>query len=234
MTLEVIGAGFGRTGTLSMKKALEELGYRKTHHMNDVLTNPKQVELWHEVGLGKPPQWDRIFDGYMACVDFPSATYYRELLAHYPDAKVVLTVRDFDRWYESASNTIFRMTQVGPSWLNLVPAARTAREMTDATVWDRVFAGRFADRKYTRQVFHDYIDNVKASVPPDRLLVFEVKQGWEPLCAFLDKPVPQTMFPHANDTKSFQNKVRAVQALHAAPVLAAGVLAAGVRAFARR
>ncbi len=151
MSLEVIGAGFGRTGTLSMKVALELLGFERTHHMDDVLRSRAQTRLWHDVASGQPPDWDQIFDGFRASVDFPSSTYYKELLTHYPEAKVVLTVRDVDQWYSSASDTIFEMTKVAPSWLSrLVPRARLASEMASGTIWDRIFHGGFADDRSGR------------------------------------------------------------------------------------
>jgi len=225
--MAVIGAGFGRTGTLSMKAALERLGYVRTHHMEEVFRSRKQIDLWHDVGRGAEPQWDDIFVGYQACVDFPSSTYYREILAHYPDAKVVLTTRDPDRWYASAAATIFRARELTPAWaVRFIPAARKMFELTEATVWDRLFDGRFADEAFAKQVFVNYIEQVKADVPADRLLVFEVAQGWEPLCEFLDCDVPDEPFPHVNDTESFNRKVRGLRLLGAAPYGAAALAAA--------
>lgn len=226
MALEVIGAGFGRTGTLSMKVALERLGFDKTHHMEDVFRSPRQAELWHRVGLGEPPDWDAIFEGYRASVDFPSSTYYAELLEHFPEAKVVLTTRDVDRWYRSARDTIFAARDQTPRWIQRVlPQSAKMAELTDATVWDRVFDGRFADEAYTKAVFTEYLDTVEATVPAHKLLVFEVSQGWEPLCEFLGCDVPDEPFPHVNDTASFQRRIRIIRALGALPA-AVGVVAA--------
>ena len=209
MALKVIGAGFGRTGTLSMKAALEKLGYLKTHHMLDVSPNKQQTEYWHQIAMGEPPDWDAVFAGYEASVDFPSCSYYKDLLAHYPEAKVVLTIRDPDRWYTSASNTIFAIGNATPTWAKkLVPRIRQITQMVDGTVWNRVFNGRFEDEAYAKQVFRDHIEQVKVDVPADKLLIFEVKDGWEPLCAFLDKDVPDTPFPHANDTEQFKKFIR--------------------------
>ena len=100
MTLEVIGAGYGRTGTLSLKIALETLGYNKTHHMVEVLPDAQQLEEWHAISLGGTPNWEQLFEGYSACVDFPSSAYWRELAQHYPSAKIILTTRSFESWYD--------------------------------------------------------------------------------------------------------------------------------------
>ncbi len=229
MGLEIIGAGFGRTGTLSMKAALEQLGYIKTHHMVEVLPNAAQRLLWQQVGEGAPPDWDAIFDGYRASVDFPSSSYYKELLAHYPDAKVVLTVRDPESWYKSASETIYSISLAAPRWARkYIKMQRQIDTIVQGCVWQRVFHGQFEDKAKTLQTFRDYIDQVKADVPADKLLVFEVKQGWEPLCAFLDKPVPETPFPHVNDTAQFKKMTRNIRvgfaAVHSIAAIAAAAL----------
>ena len=212
MGLKVIGSGFGRTGTLSMKVALEQLGYDKTHHMEYVLKSADQRAWWHEIATGKTADWEKIFDGYRASVDFPSASYYNELLAAFPEAKIVHTVRDVYRWYQSASETIYALSQTPPAWAKkLIPFVRSNREMVDGTVWNRVFHGRFEDKAYAKQIFRDYSEQVKADIPADKLLVFEVKDGWEPLCAFLGKEVPDTPFPHVNDSASFRKMIRNIK-----------------------
>ncbi|WP_323801496.1 sulfotransferase family protein [Parasphingorhabdus sp.] len=227
MGLKVIGSGFGRTGTMSMKVALEQLGYLKTHHMEYVLKNADQRAWWHDVATGGTPDWETIFDGYQASVDFPSASYYKELLTAFPDAKVVHTVRDADRWYKSASETIYAMGQASPAWAQkFIPFVRKNKEMVNGAVWNRVFHGRFEDEAYAKQVFRDYTKQVKADIPADRLLIFEVKDGWEPLCAFLGKEVPDTDFPHVNDSASFRKMIRNIKLFFGAVhvLLAAGVM----------
>jgi hypothetical protein len=230
MALKIIGAGFGRTGTLSLKVALEKLGYDKTHHMEEVLTNGGQVRLWHDIGAGKTPDWDHVFEGCQACVDFPASTYYKELFAHYPDAKVVLTVRDVDRWYQSTFDTIYRFRSIYAKWARaLIPAVRKRYELVESTVWDRVFDGRFEDKTYAKQVFLDYIEDVKNHIPKDRLLVFEVAEGWEPLCEFLGLPVPGDPFPRLNDTATMRRMQNIMQAVFTAiPLLVFGGLAYGI------
>lgn len=227
MGLQVIGSGFGRTGTMSMKVALEQLGYLKTHHMEYVLKNADQRAYWHDVATGGTPDWVKIFDGYQASVDFPSASYYKELLAAFPDAKVVHTVRDADRWYKSASETIYAMGQASPAWAQkFIPFVRKNKEMVNGAVWNRVFHGRFEDEACAKQVFRDYTEQVKADIPADKLLIFEVKDGWEPLCTFLGKEVPDTDFPHVNDSASFRKMIRNIKLFFGAVhvLLAAGVV----------
>lgn len=233
MTLKVIGAGFGRTGTLSMKAALEKLGYVKCHHMIEVFASAEQMRMWDEIGKGVDPDWDKVFAGFEAAVDFPSAAYWRELAEHYPDARVVLTTRSFESWYKSASETIWAVGAAMPGWMKaLVPKARTITRMVNNTVWARVFHGRFEDYEYARKVFEDHEAAVKAAIPPERLLVFEPKQGWAPLCAFLGKPVPEEPFPHVNDTAEFKKRVAQMKRMEAIPLaLGAAVLAAIVVLF---
>lgn len=212
MSLKVIGAGFGRTGTLSLKTALEKLGFVKTHHMLEVVPNEAQRAFWHDIALGKPTDWATVFEGYQASVDFPSSTYYKELLTAFPDAKVVLTVRDPDRWYVSARDTIYAIGKALPAWITrLVPFLRRNQEMVDGTIWQRVFDCRFEDEAYAKKVFTDYIEQVKRDVPAEKLLVFEVKEGWEPLCAFLECDVPDDPFPNVNDSKSFKKMIRRIK-----------------------
>ena len=235
MTLEVIGAGFGRTGTASMKAALEQLGYDKTHHMFEVMEDARQMDLWHDIALGKDPDWDAIYAGFPAAVDFPTAAYWRELAARYPDAKVILTVRDEDKWWQSARSTIIAIGRVPPAWARrLIPAIRKNTEMVNGTVWHRMFDGRQFEEAYAKQVYREHNAAVQAELPAERLLVFEVKQGWGPLCAFLGKPVPDTPFPHVNDGAEFQALIRKISrtftAIHAAMV--AGLVIALVLALA--
>ena len=140
MALKIIGAGFGRTGTLSMKAALEQLGFMKCHHMVDVVPSPEQVDAWLAKSRGETVDWERVFHGFEASVDFPSSLFYAELAGVYPDAKVVLTVRPPDGWYESTRNTLYELDQVAPRWLPaLVPQARKIKEMTDNLIWQGVF-----------------------------------------------------------------------------------------------
>lgn len=234
MSLKVIGAGFGRTGTLSMKAALEQLGYVKCHHMLEVFPSDFQLDGWHAIGRGEPPDWEAIFDGFEASVDFPSAAYWRDLARTYPEAKVILTTRSFDSWYESARETIYPVSAKIPGWMTLFPKIRKIREMTYATIWDRLFDGRFEEKEYARKVFEAHEAAVKAEIAPERLLVFHPKEGWGPLCEFLGKPVPDTPFPNVNDRADFSKRIGALTWMRRAPWIAAiaGLVAvAAVLAF---
>ena len=228
MTLKVIGAGFGRTGTLSMKAALETLGFVKCHHMIDVLMPDDQTQLnyWDDVGKGKPPDWDKIFGGYQASVDFPSSVYWKELAEAYPDAKVVLTVRDFESWYKSASNTIYAVGKKQPVWTRLISKPRKIDRMTRNIIWTGKFNGKFEDKVHAETIWNEHIAEVKAHLPPDRLLVFEVKDGWAPLCDFLGVPRPDVSFPRVNDTAQFQKMIKGMNRLSYVPWGVAGILVA--------
>lgn len=210
MTIKVIGAGFGRTGTMSLKAALEELGFDKCYHMREVLEHPRHVPTWIAAGEGRAVDWDKLFEGYQAIVDWPGCTFYQELMQRYPDAKVLLSVRDPEKWYASALNTIYRLHRTFPLPLmaKLIPAMRRQFKMANLIIWDGTFHGRFTDKQHAIDVFNRHNEEVRRVVPPERLLVYDVKQGWEPLCRFLGVPVPQDKpFPHLNETAEFQQRI---------------------------
>jgi hypothetical protein len=232
MPLKVIGAGLGRTGTLSLKMALEELGVSRCYHMVEVFRHPEHVALWDAAGRGEPVDWESLFRGYQATVDWPGCNFYQDYLRLYPDAKVILTVRDPDRWYESAWQTIYQVRLAFPRWFRTVnPRVRRLIRMLDRLIWDGMFQGRFEDKAHAIEVFNRHNEDVKRVVPPDRLLVYEVREGWGPLCSFLGVPVPEGKpFPHVNDAEEFRLRIRrasrAVRAVgYAALGLAALVLA---------
>ena len=207
MGLKVIGSGLGRTGTMSTKLALEQIGFTKCHHMVEVFMHPESLPLWIAAGEGKP-DWDAIFDGYQAMVDHPGCAYWRELMDFYPDAKVLHTVRNPDKWFESTQATIFAPGRVpgrpgGPGG-DGGPMQTFFNHLHD---W---YGGDIHDRAFMLDFFRRHTEAVIAGVPKDRLLVFEVAQGWEPLCAFLGVPVPDTPYPRENTTADFQ--ARAAQA----------------------
>lgn len=216
MPIKVIGAGLGRTGTLSLKAALEELGFGKCYHMTEVLAHMEDARVWDAAARGEPVDWERLFAGYQATVDWPGCSFYRELLRQYPDAKVILTVRDPERWYDSAHQTIYHVRNVFPAWSAAVfPRMRDFRRMLDRIVWDGTFRCRFEDRSFAIDVFNRHNDQVRRDVPADRLLVYEVREGWGPLCAFLGVPVPEGKpFPHLNDAAEFRARIgRGVRAM---------------------
>jgi len=214
MPLRVIGAGFGRTGTTSLKAALEELGFGPCDHMQEVVRNAEHGRLWDAATRGEPVAWEELFAGYRSTVDWPGCAFYEELVERYPDAKVLLTVRDADRWYESARNTIYNTRKpalpllVIYPMLMLIPRLRRFIRLVNRLIWEKTFHRKFEDRRYAIGVFERHNEEVIERVPAERLLVYEVEEGWEPLCQFLDVSVPDKPFPHINDTGTFQRIVR--------------------------
>ena len=201
MSLEIVGAGFGRTGTLSMKAALEKLGFSPCYHMVEVIQHPPFAAHWTAAAEGKSVDWDVVFKGYRAAVDWPSCSFYKEQAAHFPKAKVILTVRDMKTWYESCISTIFRLMLLDPAMAppHVAHVARLARKL----VAENTFGGRVEDAAHCIAVHQAHIEEVKRTIPADRLLVFQVKEGWGPLCRFLGVAVPDEPFPRVNERESF-------------------------------
>ncbi|MEE4360605.1 MAG: sulfotransferase family protein [Pseudomonadales bacterium] len=201
MALDVIGAGFGRTGTLSLKVALEQLGFRKCYHMIEVFEHPEHIPLWAAAHRGEPIDWDALFQGYRASVDWPSCNLWREQLARFPGAKVILSTRDPERWYESVMNTIYPSSRAAADAAD--PQRRAFGQWAMTVIWDGVFGGRMEDRAHVIGCYEKHVETVLREAPADRLLVFEAAQGWSPLCAFLEVPVPDTPYPRTNSTEEF-------------------------------
>ncbi|MBA3943841.1 MAG: sulfotransferase family protein [Herpetosiphonaceae bacterium] len=204
--LKIIGGGFGRTGTLSLKVALEALGFAPCHHMYEVYQHMETLfPRWEAVAAGTPSDWTSIFSNYQATVDWPACNFYAELMQTYPDANVLLSVRDPEQWYESTRVTLYDGTR------QLVaadePMTRRFGEMVNKIVWQDTFDDRFEDKAYAISVFNRHIEAVKRNVPAEKLLVYNVKEGWAPLCAFLGVPVPDQPFPHLNDRASIQKEM---------------------------
>ena len=222
--MKVIGSGFGRTGTLSMKAALELLGFGPCYHMEEVIKNTSHMRMWVAISEGKPADWDALFHNYQATVDFPASVYYKELLAAYPNAKVVHTIRDVDRWFDSTYETIFQARTMIAGWMKLIfPPARLFDQVAENIVWNGLFDGKFEQRQRSIEIFEAHTDEVVSHVPPEQLLVFQVKDGWEPLCEFLGVPVPNVPFPHVNDRKSMVRRFTMIRRLNQlAPVAFAG------------
>ncbi|MBI1417433.1 MAG: sulfotransferase family protein [Limimaricola sp.] len=195
--MKVIGTGFGRTGTDSMRNALNMLGFGPTHHMFEVNASETQKARWRQLGAGAAPDWDLLLEGFGACVDWPSAAYWPEILAHWPDAKAILTYRDPDSWFESYARTIGPHIMKGPD----------DGSVGQTIIRDRVFGGRAMDRDHVISVYNANIAKVRDTVPSDRLLVHNLGDGWEPLCAFLGVPVPKEPYPRGNDTATFQARI---------------------------
>ena len=201
MPLSVIGAGFGRTGTMSLKLALDRLGFGPCYHMTEVFKNPKASGYWEAAADGKAVDWEEVFAGYGSTVDWPSATFYKQLADAYPDAKVILTDRDPEGWFASTQATIF---------------SRHFRDDTDDP-WQRMvlkvigdlFDRRMTDKDKLIEVYERHNDQVRRTIAPERLLDYQVSQGWEPLCAFLGVDVPDEPMPKVNSTDDFRQHLAA-------------------------
>ena len=185
MSLKVIGAGFGRTGTDSMREALTILGFGPCHHMFEVIGNEDQKRLWRTLAQGGAPDWNALFAGYSSCVDWPSAHFWRELAAFYPQAKILLTYRSPESWWESFENTL----------LARLKDSTDPQSLGVALVAQRVFGGRPADRAHAIATYEANVRDVLAAVPRERLLVHHLGDGWEPLCRHLGVAVPDTPYP---------------------------------------
>jgi len=204
MTLQIIGAGFGRTGTLSLKSALEALGFGPCYHMMEVLDNPGHDRIWLDALEGTVPNWTALLADYRSAVDWPSAFFWRELMVCYPSAKVILTVRDDQAWYESIRQTILAVLTRPRG--DEADGLEVHRRMTRSLILDHVFDGRFEDADYARAIYRAHNDRVRAEVPAERLLVYEAGAGWEPLCRFLGVVEPEQPFPHTNSRMEFRER----------------------------
>jgi hypothetical protein len=204
MNMQVIGAGVGRTGTYSLKLALTRLGLGPCHHMETVIQNMDgQVPLWSAALAGKP-DWAAIYDGCNSAVDWPTAGFFRELAAAYPDAKFVLTHRDPQTWADSFGETIYKLA---PGRADAPPHMRDWLAMAFGVIAKSGFPDGL-DHSGLVRGFNAHTDAVKAAIPADRLLVYQVKEGWEPLCEFLGKPVPDEAFPRSNDRAEFWELIK--------------------------
>ena len=192
MTLRVVGPGLGRTGTYSLKLALERLLGGRCHHMAEVLADrERQLALWAPVLRGEDVDWEEVFAGYVAQVDFPGAAFWAEISEAFPDALVVLSTRPADAWYRSAASTIFQLDDDHGS-------------SPFGDVWRERFGDRFDDPAVMIAAYERHYAAVRSSVPPSRLLEWTVTDGWAPLCDRLGLPVPDEAFPWTNTTEEFR------------------------------
>jgi hypothetical protein len=200
-TLRVVGSGLGRTGTLSLKHALEKLLGAPCYHMVEVIQHPEHIPLWHAAARGEPVDWEALLEGYVAIVDWPGCAFWPQLAEAFPDARIVHSVRDPEAWWESASQTIFPTLHTPPS--DAPPFFGPWRAM----VLD-LLAGHFgdvdlADREACIAAARRHDAHVRSAAPPERLLVWEAREGWEPLCRTLDLLVPDEPFPRRNTRENF-------------------------------
>jgi hypothetical protein len=223
--LKVIGAGFGRTGTTSLKAALDRLGFGPCYHMTEVFAHPDHAEFWSSAWRKEPVDWEGVLGNYEATLDWPACVFYEEIMQRHPEAKVLLSVRDPERWYQSTRTTIYDLSML----LDGSPIARwifgaitlltfggfagRKSSMVNDIIWDGTFDGRFEDEAYATEVFERHNEEVRRRVPPERLLVYEVGEGWGPLCEFLGVPEPEEPFPTLNDAAQLRRGIVVVKAL---------------------
>lgn len=212
MPLKVIGAGFGRTGTMTLKQALEVLGFGPCYHMIELTNKPEKAKFWLHAARGKALAWENIFHDYKSVTDFPGCLFYKELLQNYPEAKVILTEREAHSWFESASKTIFKsypsFWQAAYIFGSYLFSKRVRQLMQvgwliQKTIFIQTFGMKQFSKRHAIKVYTQHNEEVKQFVPPKQLLVYDVKAGWEPLCEFLGVPVPNIPFPRTNRTEHF-------------------------------
>ena len=212
MTIRVIGVGLGQTGTHSLSAALELLGFGECFHADKMLEqgDVKAAQAWLDIAAGKPARWNDIFREYRSIASFPAWALYKEMLAQFPDARVVLTVRDKEQWFNDINAGDYAAFKADPSWLFwFSPVKRVMRKLEKLLILDRKYHHKLHDRQYALEVFEEHIQEVRRAVPADRLLIFDVKQGWGPLCDFLNVPVPgDKPFPRLNDIESVRARLR--------------------------
>lgn len=202
--MKVISLGVGRTGTYSLKLALERLGFGPCHHMEEVLKNPAvQVPLWMNAANGSPG-WSAMYAGYASATDWPTAAFAPELAAQYPNAKFILTVRSPESWAESFSQTIERFVV---ERANVISALQPWIDLVNAVIHRTGFPDGL-DKAGLQEAFEKHNEAAKALFPPNKLLVYHVKEGWGPLCEYLGVPAPDEPFPRSNDRGEFWDIVR--------------------------
>jgi Sulfotransferase domain len=198
VTLKVIGTGFGRTGTQSLKFALEQIGFGPCYHMMEVFPRPQHVGEWAKAARGERIDWDTLFQGFTSTVDWPSTRFWHELIARYPDAKVIHTERDPEVWYKSFSSTI--QEALGH---DRPPEMAAWSEMVQRILTEQTFGGDYR-KENVLKVYAAHNAEVRRAIPAARRLDYDIAQGWEPLCRFLGVSVPATPFPKTNSTAEFR------------------------------
>jgi len=199
--LRVVGAGLGRTGTHSLKLALETLLGAPCYHMLEVFEHPEHVPLWQQaVDTGNAP-WDELFRDYAAAVDWPVGSFYREVADAYPDAVVLLSTRDADSWWRSADATIFNFPRMElppemAGWLGMITDMMATR-----------FTAQLDDEAAAKAAYERHNAEVRSTIPAERLVEWHPGDGWEPLCDALGVPVPDEPFPHVNTTAEFRANI---------------------------
>ncbi len=193
MSIKIIGAGFGRTGTESLGDALNLLGFGPVHEMRWLLGKPKERTLWVEKAQGKHVDWPVLFGGYTSCNGWPSSCYWRELIEYYPNSLVILTWRSPESWWDSFERTI----------LKVILDPKMPSPLADAVIAEGTFGGKPDDRNHAIAAFKTHFDEVVSTVSKERLLIHRLGDGWEPLCAHLGVEVPERPYPFGNSAPEF-------------------------------
>lgn len=205
MSVQIIGAGFGRTGTTSLKLALEQLGYAPCYHMFNVIENPGEALAWEKAAAGATPDWAALLGGQRAVVDWPASFFWRELAEAFPSAKVILTVRDAGQWHASIQRTIGGVL-AGPQ-ADQAHASSALLHMARFIIGQLTFAGRMNDPQHAIAVYHQHNAEVQRVIAKDRLLVYDLADGWGPLCGFLGVAEPGAPMPKVNTTDEFRSRI---------------------------
>ena len=214
MSIKIIGAGFPRTGTTTLKRSLETLGFKRVYHMKELLVNPDMLAYWKTLDETGTTDWESLYRDFDGTVDFPGYPWYKQHMKQYPDAKVILTVRDFESWYKSVSNTVFTAGPQTPGEKikmmgKLLTSSRARKVVSCIKFFKKVFfagefEGQFQDKSYAQARWDAHIEEVKNHVPEEKLLVYDVRDGWKPLCEFLGVPEPSEPLPHLNKKENFK------------------------------
>lgn len=213
MPLQIVGLGWGRTGTLSLKSALEILGFAPCYHMTELLRRPEHVTHWNQAINGESVCWDALFHEYKATVDYPACRHWDSIGRHFKNVRYILTVRDPDSWYQSVKSTIYQAEPNLFGKLKIMmqlPFSEKKRKRLEVfrfikrSIWELDFDGRFEDKKYAIKKYKDHINSIRETIDADKLLIFDVKFGWGPLCSFLSVNVPDAVpFPVLNKREQF-------------------------------
>lgn len=207
MSVKIIGAGFPRTGTMSLKRGIEALGFGPCYHMIDFVRDNSTIDFWEQKFKRQNNDWSTLLNQHQSIVDFPGSLFYKELMAFYPEAKVILTVRDSESWYESVRSTVISTGKdIGKKEISKAEKLRVENfKRMRQLIWSEVFEGRQNDKAYMINRYEQHNANVKEMVPSEMLLEYNVKDGWGPLASFLEVETPVSSFPHANLRADFHN-----------------------------
>ncbi|MDQ3019929.1 MAG: sulfotransferase family protein [Bacteroidota bacterium] len=219
MSLKIIGTGLGRTGTHSLKLALEQLGFGKCYHMIELIQHPEGLKYFQQAEKDEHVNWEELFEGYHSAVDYPVARYYKQLIKYYPDAKIIHTIRDAESWYKSVTDTIFWVSK--PSLWRILKVAVHLPFSSETRSRLPVFKfnGKLIELEFGKDLknkeevirrFNLHNEEVIKTIPKERLLVFNPKGGWDPLCNFLNVPVPENPFPKSNTKDEFIQRAKTV------------------------